>query len=232
MAFHGYANAAALFRHIPHVLLIRAEEQVGRVNALPIVAGMANEQSVSYRAFMHFVTHAVRPLGRATAGSARSVANHAVASGIQGACPIPAGVGFVHHCPEPLLQRWPGLYADTHAGAGALVVFNHALSANAPPFLLVDTGVFGCELVPVFAVGFQLSFVYHSHNVKISNISHIWKSNKSGFPRCNQANQVCIAWFPKNVFTHIRRCPWKVSQPANVRRIQLHAGATAAVSEA
>ncbi|KAA9333422.1 TIGR02594 family protein [Hymenobacter busanensis] len=47
----------------------------------------------------------------------------------------------------------------------------------------------------------------------------------------NQANQVCIAWFPKSVFTHIRRCKWKVSQPANVRRIVLNAPTAAGVSE-
>ena len=49
----------------------------------------------------------------------------------------------------------------------------------------------------------------------------------------NQGDQVCIAWFPKSVFSHIRRCPWKVSQPANVRKVVLgSAGPVKTVSEA
>jgi uncharacterized protein (TIGR02594 family) len=48
----------------------------------------------------------------------------------------------------------------------------------------------------------------------------------------NQGNQVCIAAFPKTVFSSIRRCAWKVSQPENVRRIILGAKAAPAVTEA
>jgi uncharacterized protein (TIGR02594 family) len=48
----------------------------------------------------------------------------------------------------------------------------------------------------------------------------------------NQANSVCIAAFPKSAFTHIRRCPWKVAQPDNVRRIMIHAQQVGAASEA
>jgi uncharacterized protein (TIGR02594 family) len=48
----------------------------------------------------------------------------------------------------------------------------------------------------------------------------------------NQGDQVCIAWFVKSAFSHIRRCAWKVSQPANVRQIVIGAKAAAAVSEA
>jgi hypothetical protein len=48
----------------------------------------------------------------------------------------------------------------------------------------------------------------------------------------NQGDQVCIAPFVKSAFSHIRRCQWKVAQPANVRRIIVGATARAAVSEA
>lgn len=48
----------------------------------------------------------------------------------------------------------------------------------------------------------------------------------------NQGDAVSIAWFPKNVFSHIRRCAWKVAQPANVRPILVVAKAQAAVKEA
>jgi uncharacterized protein (TIGR02594 family) len=49
----------------------------------------------------------------------------------------------------------------------------------------------------------------------------------------NQANSVCIAWFPKASFSAIRRCPWKVAQPANVRPIKFNkAGVYVPVSEA
>ena len=32
----------------------------------------------------------------------------------------------------------------------------------------------------------------------------------------NQGDKVCIAWFPKEAFSHVRRCAWKVAQPENV----------------
>jgi uncharacterized protein (TIGR02594 family) len=48
----------------------------------------------------------------------------------------------------------------------------------------------------------------------------------------NQGDQVCIALFPKWVFSHIRRCAWKVAQPTNVRPILIGAASTKAVSEA
>jgi len=47
----------------------------------------------------------------------------------------------------------------------------------------------------------------------------------------NQGDAVCISWFPKEVFTHVRRCAWKVAQPANVRSITVGVKAAAAVSE-
>jgi uncharacterized protein (TIGR02594 family) len=48
----------------------------------------------------------------------------------------------------------------------------------------------------------------------------------------NQANSVCIGWFPKASFSHIRRSPWKVAQPANVRKIVLGpSGPVSGVSE-
>lgn len=37
----------------------------------------------------------------------------------------------------------------------------------------------------------------------------------------NQADRVCIVWFPKNVFISIRRAAWKIAQPNNVRVIKL-----------
>lgn len=48
----------------------------------------------------------------------------------------------------------------------------------------------------------------------------------------NQGNQVCIAWFAKAAFSYVRRCAWKVSQPENVRAIEVNAAAGAAVTEA
>lgn len=49
----------------------------------------------------------------------------------------------------------------------------------------------------------------------------------------NQADSVCIAWFSKNVFTHFRRCKWKIAQPANVRRVFVSTtGRISTVSEA
>jgi uncharacterized protein (TIGR02594 family) len=47
----------------------------------------------------------------------------------------------------------------------------------------------------------------------------------------NQGDSVSIAWFPKNVFSHVRRCPWKIAQPANVRRITVAATAGATVKQ-
>lgn len=43
----------------------------------------------------------------------------------------------------------------------------------------------------------------------------------------NQNDSVCIAAFPKGRIAAIRRCPWKVSQPANVRRILVGPGVLA-----
>ena len=39
----------------------------------------------------------------------------------------------------------------------------------------------------------------------------------------NQGDMTCIVGFPKSRTMVARRCPWKVSQPANVRRIHLDA---------
>lgn len=39
----------------------------------------------------------------------------------------------------------------------------------------------------------------------------------------NQADAVNIKMFPVNRITHVRRCPWKVGQPMNVRPIILDA---------
>ena len=48
----------------------------------------------------------------------------------------------------------------------------------------------------------------------------------------NQGNRVGIAWFPKSVFRHVRRCSWKVAQPANVGVRHVGTGARRAVTEA
>lgn len=48
----------------------------------------------------------------------------------------------------------------------------------------------------------------------------------------NQADSVCIVGFEKSRITAIRRCPWKVGQPANVRKIHIGAGGAAHTSEA
>jgi uncharacterized protein (TIGR02594 family) len=48
----------------------------------------------------------------------------------------------------------------------------------------------------------------------------------------NQGDQICIAWFAKAAFSHIRRAAWKVAQPANVRVIQVGVAAGVGVSEA
>ena len=49
----------------------------------------------------------------------------------------------------------------------------------------------------------------------------------------NQGDSVCIAWFPKASFSHIRRSPWRIAQPANVRKIVVGAsGPVNPVSEA
>lgn len=37
----------------------------------------------------------------------------------------------------------------------------------------------------------------------------------------NQSNSVTITWIAKNRLLGARRCPWKIAQPANVRRIHL-----------
>lgn len=47
----------------------------------------------------------------------------------------------------------------------------------------------------------------------------------------NQGDAVCIAWFPKNAFSHVRRCAWKVAQPANVRPIVVKALASGPVKQ-
>ena len=48
----------------------------------------------------------------------------------------------------------------------------------------------------------------------------------------NQGDAVCIAAFPKARITHVRRCPWKVSQPDEVRAVHVNAaGVVKAVSE-
>lgn len=39
----------------------------------------------------------------------------------------------------------------------------------------------------------------------------------------NQGDQVCIVTFPKSRISAIRRCPWKVAQPDNVRPVLLSA---------
>ncbi|HEX8658250.1 MAG TPA: TIGR02594 family protein [Hymenobacter sp.] len=48
----------------------------------------------------------------------------------------------------------------------------------------------------------------------------------------NQGDQVCIAWFLKSSFSHIRRCAWKVAQPANIGVRRVRAAAGRAVTEA
>ncbi len=47
----------------------------------------------------------------------------------------------------------------------------------------------------------------------------------------NQADSVCIAGFPKSRITHVRRCPWKVAQPANVRPIPVRVSAPGSQKE-
>jgi hypothetical protein len=47
----------------------------------------------------------------------------------------------------------------------------------------------------------------------------------------NQGDAVCIAWFPKEVFTHVRRCAWKIAQPDNVRPIAVDGKAGVTVKQ-
>jgi uncharacterized protein (TIGR02594 family) len=46
----------------------------------------------------------------------------------------------------------------------------------------------------------------------------------------NQGDKNCIAWFDKDLFTDIRRCPWKIGQPDQVKSIPLTASGPAAGS--
>lgn len=48
---------------------------------------------------------------------------------------------------------------------------------------------------------------------------------------CNQSDMVNIVRYPKAVFGYIRRCPWRVNQPAQVRRVWLNSHGAAATKE-
>jgi len=47
----------------------------------------------------------------------------------------------------------------------------------------------------------------------------------------NQSDMVNIVRYPRGAFTNFRRCPWRINQPAGVRRVLLSANGTIATKE-
>ncbi|MGE7157263.1 TIGR02594 family protein [Methylorubrum rhodesianum] len=48
----------------------------------------------------------------------------------------------------------------------------------------------------------------------------------------NQSDQVCVSRIAKSRCLAVRRCPWKLAQPGNVRPVRLAAGGALSVNEA
>lgn len=96
----GRLSCASLARHVLHVVLPCTEKEMIRANTAPIVAVMADVQTIGNRPVGERVGKAMRVLPCATDSE------DAIAVGGYVLLPFPTAVALLHACPEALRHRW------------------------------------------------------------------------------------------------------------------------------
>lgn len=92
-----------LLAHIRHVVGLRSEPEMARLDAAAIVARMQNAQAIGNRPKVNLVADAMG--SNQEVGVSRSVRGYDPVPGmIVGTSPFPATIGNAHLIPKPLMQ--------------------------------------------------------------------------------------------------------------------------------
>lgn len=97
-------SCAALAHHVGHVVLLAADEQMGRIYASRVIAMVTNGLPIGNRPVVEFPRDAIRQLG-STPLKSSIYAELASPCRIESASPQPARRCFADVSPEPLFKR-------------------------------------------------------------------------------------------------------------------------------